>query len=311
VSGRHTSAISVSALALALGGGISLLTTTAADAAVPVRDCGGGAGPLSTVTNGVCQVVAGVTGTVAGTVQDTVTPVTDSLNGTSRAPVADPPGDTVGSTVGDSVGGAVGNTVGNTVKEAAKVASTPSAVATGSPRLRSVLDQACLPLVGTCKAKGGAGPAAGGGSGGHAPQRPSGHDAGTAGTPPAPRRPAMERPSTSEGLLPADGGTPGSGASPADGLAGHARPRADPEQLRLPPLLWPGPSLPVLTEHMRAERVRPKKADDDLLGTCLTAALLLSAVLATRVVSTRRAREERPETIPLEPLRPRGRHRLA
>jgi hypothetical protein len=169
-----------------------------------------------------------------------------------------------------------------------------------STKLKNVLNETCLPLVGACVRTGGnAGRDRGRGSGRHAPKRRSGRAAAAGGPPP-------ERPHPGEGRSPA-GGPPGAAADPY----ATRRPTADPDELRLP-LLWPGPSLPVLTDHMRAERVRPRGADDDALGTALTTALLLSAVLATRVVSARRAREERPETIPLEPLRVRsGRHRLA
>ena len=79
-------------------------------------------------------------------------------------------------------------------------------------------------------------------------------------------------------------------------------------------LLWPGQYVPGLTSQMKGAPIRPRTTYDGV-GTALTAALLLSAVLAARVVSTRRARADQQESIPFEgmrlPGRGGGRHRLA
>ncbi|WP_285776053.1 hypothetical protein [Microtetraspora sp. NBRC 13810] len=76
-------------------------------------------------------------------------------------------------------------------------------------------------------------------------------------------------------------------------------------------LLWP--YVEQLPERLRVApgNVRQKRPSDDSLGTALTAALLLSAILAARFGHTRRSRAA-DGSIPFEPLHPRGgRHRLA
>ncbi|WP_147268031.1 hypothetical protein [Spongiactinospora rosea] len=83
----------------------------------------------------------------------------------------------------------------------------------------------------------------------------------------------------------------------------------DPERPRFEPL-WP------YTERLPQMRdarpiVRPARRSD-VLGTALTAALLLSAILAARISHTRRAREEHPDSMPFDPMRARnGTHKLA
>ncbi|WP_422664843.1 hypothetical protein, partial [Acrocarpospora corrugata] len=75
--GRHASAISAGALALALSGGMPLLAASPARAA----DCDS-RGPLSGVANGLCQVVDGVTDVVNGVTGGTLSTVTDTLDST-------------------------------------------------------------------------------------------------------------------------------------------------------------------------------------------------------------------------------------
>ncbi|WP_283134393.1 hypothetical protein [Rhizohabitans arisaemae] len=72
--------------------------------------------------------------------------------------------------------------------------------------------------------------------------------------------------------------------------------RADPHNPRLP-LLWPVPH--HLPEFGGPVVKSGKPEPYDLVGTLLTAALLLSAVLVARLTATRR--RERPGSIPLEP----------
>ncbi|WP_432922201.1 hypothetical protein ACQPZZ_23935 [Microbispora sp. CA-135349] len=96
--------------------------------------------------------------------------------------------------------------------------------------------------------------------------------------------------------------------------------KVNPDKEGVIPLLWPGQKLPRLPELHGGPAGASARAHRsyDTLGTALTAALLLSALLATRVVSARRARagqQEPRESIPFEGgLRlpgKTGRHRLA
>jgi hypothetical protein len=101
---------------------------------------------------------------------------------------------------------------------------------------------------------------------------------------------------------------------PMGDLSVADKPRVSPDEDGAISLLWPGQKIPQLTGRMRSAPVQPSKPYD-AAGTAVTAVLLLSALLATRVVSARRARDEQQESIPFEggmriPGRS-GRHRLA
>jgi hypothetical protein len=88
----------------------------------------------------------------------------------------------------------------------------------------------------------------------------------------------------------------------------HVEP-VDPEAPRVQ-LLWP--YLDRMPTQMRGQKAILKPGrPSDALGTALTAALLLSAILAARIAYARRAGDEHGESMPFEPLRMRGRHRLA
>ncbi|WP_147425062.1 hypothetical protein [Bailinhaonella thermotolerans] len=92
--------------------------------------------------------------------------------------------------------------------------------------------------------------------------------------------------------------------------AARERPgRATPPPGRVPadtgdtrvPLLWgPGPVAPTIAAPQTP--APPAREPYDAIGTALTAALLLSAVLATRIVSTRQAESSRPGSMPFEPV---------
>ncbi|WP_433423222.1 hypothetical protein ACQP1V_15210 [Microtetraspora malaysiensis] len=375
--GRHTSAISAGALAVALSVGVPLLAAEPAQAA----DCTG-SGILSGVTNGLCSVVHGVTGTldaatggatsglsgvvdtavggVTGTVNGTVNGVTGTLS-TTVGGVADTVGglggggglgDTVGgltntlggtvggvtNTLGDTVGG-VTDTLNGTVKGLGDALGAQSGtggtgasagsgssgggvggavggvvggavgavddVVRGAADLTGGLTQTetekdgCLP-----GAPGGACGDTGGGT-----AKPSGEDAadktkagmvrGEAGNdilPTEPIRPPESRPNLID-----EGRT----IRPVD-LS------VDPDDVGIP-LLWPGQYVPGLSTHMKGAAI-PARRSQNGMETALTAALLLSAVLATRVVSARRARANVPESMPLEGIRlsgSPGRHRMA
>ncbi|MFC0863770.1 hypothetical protein ACFHYQ_15815 [Sphaerimonospora cavernae] len=326
--GRKASAISGGALALALGGGLPVLNATPAYA----LDCTGG-GLISGVTNTLCSVVGGVTGTV-NQVTDTVdhatggttAPLSQTVNGTLGAvdgaarTTLDNVGHTVDGTV-DSLGGTLGGTAGGTLgktgqtvgetvgKTTRTVGETvgrttrgvgetvgevvPSVAPTAkhlTEGLTGAVRDTCLPLVsGTRCADSREGKA-----------QPGGH---VDGTPPRASR---------EGALPVEPYRPR--FVPTGHRTEAEGKRVSPDTDGVIPLLWPGQRIPDIMLRNRGETVRPGRSHDPV-GTALTAALLLSALLATRVVSARRARAEQRESIPFEggiqlPSRS-GRHRLA
>ncbi|WP_433355096.1 hypothetical protein ACQP25_15385 [Microtetraspora malaysiensis] len=370
--GRHTSAISAGALAVALSVGIPLLAAEPAQAA----DCTG-SGILSGVTNGLCSMVNGVTGTldaatggatsglsgavntavggVTGTVNGTVNGVTGTLSttvggvadtvgglgsggglGDTVGGVTDTLGGTVGgltNTLGDTVGG-VTDTLNGTVKglgdalgaQGGTGASGGSgssgggvggavggvvggAVGAVDDVVRSTVDltgglthtekDGCLP-----GASGGACGDAGGGT-----AKPSGEDAAGETEPGTVRGEAGDDTLATEPIRPPENRPnlidEGRTILPVD-LS------VDPDDVGIP-LLWPGQYVPGLSTHMKGAAI-PARRSQNGVETALTAALLLSAVLATRVVSARRARANLPESMPLEGIRlsgSPGRHRMA
>lgn len=341
--GRKASVISGGALALALGGGLPVLSATSAHA----LDCDSGGGLVSGITGTLCSVVGGVTGTVnrlTDTVDDVTggatAPVTKSLNDTVGAvtdPVTTAVGD-VGRAVDDTldktlqgVGGALKNTVGKTVDGAVDeglgktvdntIGDTADrveravdhvgravdrtgqtitrVVPTASPTIEAVTEEltrtvqdTCLPLLtGACTADEGR------------PQREEEREEGGRPTPVPSKR----------GTLPLEPDRPRS-VQTSDRTEVVSK-RVDPDNDGVIPLLWPGQTIPEMAFWPRGKKVPAADRPHDAVGTALTAALLLSALLATRVVSTRRARAEQQESIPFEggvriPSRS-GRHRLA
>jgi len=313
---RNASAISAGALAFALASAIPLVAAQPAQA----MDCTGG-GLVSSVTGGLCSILGGVGDTVDG-----VTDVVDGVTGGVTSPVTGGVDDVVGG-VTDGVGGTVsgvGGAVDDTVESAVDVVG-------------SAVNKVTDPLTGVSGGSGGSGGSGSGGSGS------GGSDGGTGPTPvpcitllglggdcegqaapppaktpkkpkPAPKPPAR----TPAGTLPTEPTrtvelpryTPAGGKD----VVPAPDPRVNLDEDSAIPLLWPGREIPGLTGRLKSDPVRPAQPYD-AAGTALTAALLLSAVLATRVVSARRARMEQRESIPLEggvrAARTAGRHRLA
>ena len=72
-------------------------------------------------------------------------------------------------------------------------------------------------------------------------------------------------------------------------------------------LLWPGPLMQEFQRQMPDRRPLKPTQSSDALGTVLSTALLIAAILAVRLLYTRRTGEE---SMPFEPLRV-GRHRVA
>ncbi|GIH24742.1 hypothetical protein Aph01nite_30520 [Acrocarpospora phusangensis] len=292
-TGRHASAISAGALALALSGGTPLLAAGPAWAADCVAH-----GPLSGVANGLCQVVDGVTDVVDEVTGGTLSTVTDSV-------------DSKVSGATGAVGGA-GAAVTPT-PSATGPRRTPSPTAT-APRvsgggLGGTVLETCLPLL------------AGSGCGGEAAEE---------GRPRPGRTPKPEAAEPGDSAPDSDADS-GSGTLPEYPRPPENRPHfidvgdpAEPvdlgdegrvvrvEEAELP-LLWPGQLVPALTGEARREPARPRQPYDPV-ATALTAALLLSAVLTARVVAARRAREAaEPEGLPLSglPMASSRTHRLA
>jgi hypothetical protein len=281
--------ISVGALALALGGGISVLTgTTTAEAAVLPSDCGVGDGALAQIGAGVCGVVGGVvdlttsvTTGITGTLDTTGGTQDETTGGTSNDQAS-------GSGSGESSGG-LGDAVDDVTGGISRTTETPATKPTAS--------SAACPETATC-------------------------DRVTRKSRTTTHRRSDARPPSSHRSSPDGGGptaTPSIGVTrtrPVPTPTGNER-KTGPGKGRLSSL-WPDPPLPALAGDLRARPIRPArvmahKSDDDVIGTSLTMALLLSAILATRVVSARRGRIDRRETIPLQPAIGvgQGRHRVA
>ncbi|MFI9556680.1 hypothetical protein [Nonomuraea endophytica] len=252
----------------------------AAPAVAAVQDCAKGGGLLSGVTNSLCDVVNAVTDTVDGLTGKAAEPVTNGLNETT-----------------DEVLGTVGEAV-----PTGKPAPTPSSTRPGSAKtpelLPETLGDVCLPVL-ACDDQ-------------------SVLDALTP-TPtqttreprPAPStRPTHRREETE--VLPTQAPTPPQSEPYMMDTAVPVEERrtADTEEPRID-LLWPNPYADELTVPLQDRRqvVRPSTPASDALGTALTAALLASAILATRVAHQRKRRAE--HTIPFEPAPTPGRHRLA
>ncbi|MEU4574322.1 hypothetical protein ACBI99_31255 [Nonomuraea sp. ATR24] len=296
------SAISAGVLAMAL-------------AAVPVAappaqaaDCERGGGLLSGVTDSLCGVVEAVTGTVDQLTGGLTDPVTDGLDKTT---------DTVLGTVGEAVPTGRPRASGKPSGKPAATPDPPGPVEPPEPPdpkvtelLPEPLDEVCLPVVG-CDEDGVLG--------GLTTPTPTttGPDDGEDD------RPADERGRREDTTaVPAEVVTtpPGDTVVPPDNQP-HLidsrqepvgdKPSADPEDFRID-LLWPNPFAEEL--GLPADErpvVRPSTRASDVVGTALTIILLATAVAATRIVQQRRHRREQSETIPFEPARGNGLHRLA
>ncbi|GLX05165.1 hypothetical protein [Microbispora sp. NBRC 16548] len=329
------SAISAGALAITLAGGLPLAASPA-----QALDCTGGGGLVSGITGGVCSLVDGV-----GRLADGVTDVADKATGGVTEPVTKAVDDTLKTTT-EATGTAV-NDVGKAVDKAGQTltgaADTAAGAASGAaddasgavsgatgaltgdgsgaahspaPGVEKLTDgltravqDTCLPLVAgeDCASHG---------------QRESGEGARSAGkTRPADKKATRPKASmTPEGTLSPEPYRPRLVAALDDAPETGRAAKVDPDEDGVIPLLWPGqrmPELPELRGDSAGARARGHRSYD-AAGTALTAVLLLSALLATRVVSARRARagrQEPDESIPFEGgLRlpgKAGRHRLA
>lgn len=281
-------AISAGALALTLGGALLTVVAGPASAAALMDECGGG-GLLGGVTGGLCKAVG------------TVNNVVNGLTGGGPPPPAD-----TGSTAETA-----GNDLNGTLPTPAPTpdAKTPALEVKDGDLTPKSLDEVCSPMVDspTC-------------AGESATSVPGETDVpGKAAVPeetarpsasprPSPSRRARQRPHRDGGPVPPQEHPRPPRPLPHTDTADEDRPVIsngppviDAEAPRLE-LLWPaGP----VVQRLRGA-VTPTRSPDPL-GTALTAALLVAAILAVRLLYTRRAGEK---SIPLEPLRAR-RHRTA
>ncbi|WP_326823467.1 hypothetical protein [Streptosporangium sp. NBC_01756] len=297
-------AISAGVLVLILSGGITMGTATAA-AAVTQADCDSGG-----LIGGLCRAV--------GTVGDVVNGLTGAV--VPPAPDRDAPDVTQETTV-DGAGDAPSSPApdpGAATTDGAGAATTDGAGDDGL--LPKALDDVCLPLVASPECTG---PAAI-----SAPEEPEKAEKtkGTEGTEePARRsRPRPSRTGEPETAREEAAPLPAEPLRPPDSrtrindmdqpVIPQPVPTIDAEAPQIDPL-WPGTITQELHERMREllagkppgeQTVTPTRSSDTL-GTVLTTALLIAAILAVRLLYTRRTGEE---SMPLEPLRT-GRHRTA
>ncbi|GAB3146450.1 hypothetical protein [Microbispora hainanensis] len=344
------SAISAGALAITLAGGLPLAASPA-----QAFDCTGGGGLVSGLTGGVCSLVDGVgqladgvtdiadkaTGGVtepvtkavddtlktttgaAGTAVNDVGKAVDTAGRTLTGAADSATGAASGATGGaDASAGATGAVSGVTeaVSGATEAVSGAAGKLTGggatsspSPTIQKLTDgltravqDTCLPLVAGEECASDEGDEGAGSAG----------KAGTAGKKATRPKASM----TPEGILSPEPYRPRLVAALEDASRTGRGGKVDPDEDGVIPLLWPGqkvPEMPELHGDHAGARTRAHRSYDTA-GTALTAVLLLSALLATRVVSARRARagqQEATESIPFEGgLRlpgKAGRHRLA
>jgi hypothetical protein len=336
------SAISAGALAITLAGGLPLAASPA-----QALDCTSGGGLVSGITGGVCSLVDGV-----GRLADGVTDVADKATGGVTEPVTKAVDDTLKTTTG-AAGTAV-NDVGKAVDKAGRTLTGAADTAAGAAS--GAADDAGGAVSGATGAVSGATGALTGGESGatHSPapsiqkltdgltravqdtclplvagEGCASHENGESGeggrssgkTRPAGKKATRPKASmTPEGTLSPEPYRPRLVAALDDTPETGRAAKVDPDEDGVIPLLWPGqkvPELPELRGAPAGARARAHRSYD-AAGTALTAVLLLSALLATRVVSARRARagqQEPHESIPFEGgLRlpgKAGRHRLA
>ncbi|WP_049573279.1 hypothetical protein [Nonomuraea sp. SBT364] len=285
----------------AISAGVLAMALAAVPLAAPpalAADCERGSGLLSGVTDSLCGVVEAVTGTVDQLTGGLTEPVTDGLDKTT-----------------DTVLGTVGKVVPTgRPRASARPSGSPKPTAPAKPKatelLPETLEQVCLPVL-ACDEQGVLG--------GLTTPTPT-----TGPRDPGPGQPSDERRRRREDTtrVPAEVATapprdtvmpPDSHPHLIDSRQEPVRdePSADPEDFRID-LLWPNPFAEELGMPADGRRVvRPSAPASDVLGTALTIILLATAVLATRIVQQRRHRSEQSETIPFEPARGNGHHRLA
>ncbi|MEU4331806.1 hypothetical protein [Nonomuraea dietziae] len=296
--GRRRTAVSVGLLAFAL----AALPLGAGAATAGLRDCERGGGLLSGVTNGVCELVDGVTDTVDGVTGDSLGPVTDGVDKATG---------TVLGTVGEVA--PTGRPAPSPTSKAADEPPPPSSDDGGGDRdggglVSSTLEDVCLPVL-ACEGQGVLGSVP---DPGRPEPSPSGSPSAT-GTPTPSATATPSRRPRQQGILPTEAPAPPvtrPHMESTDPVVADEPAPVDPDDPRVE-LLWPGPFSEKLSDQIGGRVVRPSEPDSDVLGTALTAVLLASAVLAARVSQQRRRREEHGESMPFEPIRVGGRHRLA
>ncbi|MCG5214953.1 hypothetical protein [Streptosporangium sp. KLBMP 9127] len=270
--GRGRAALSAGALALALG--IPAAPAAAASSSSPGCDKIGG-GLISGLAGSLCGLTDGVTDLVDGLTGGKLSPMTDLVDRTGEKILRKP--------------------TGEPSTPAVLVPSPTPATPTTTPEVHDLLPETlgptCPPTAANCET---------------VPSRQP--------KPDQTRRKASERDETER--LPVGPPRPSPTPRPTDhrpetteNVQRVKSEPVDPESPRVD-LLWP--YLDRMPRPMQGRKAVVKPArPSDALGTALTAALLLSAILAARVVYARRAGDEHDETIPFEPLRVRGRQRLA
>lgn len=278
-------AISAGVLALAL----AAVPLGGVPAFAEARDCERGNGLLSGVTNGLCQIVDGVTDAVDGVTGDTVKPVTKGVDDTAGQ-VLDPLGDVAPTTKADKP-----SPSGPSGKQ-------PQPDSSPDTLLPDALDDVCLPVL-ACGDQSVLGDLT------HSPD-PLPTEPGKRTATPTPSPTSTDE----QEAVPTDGPTqPPSHPQlmETDTTTVTDEPTIDTDEPTFD-LLWPNPLSERLSGKMRDHQVvRPSATDTDAIGTALTTALLVSAILATRVIQQRRRRDDQNPSIPFEPLPHTGRHRLA
>ncbi|MEV4383140.1 hypothetical protein [Streptosporangium sp. NPDC049644] len=290
-------AMSAGALALVLGSGIpavSSMDTAWTDTVTRVDDCDHG-GLLGTVTGGICRTVDNV---VSGITGDT-SPLSPLLSPLSS------------STAGD-------DTADTTPQTPAAEKETP-APATSSAKARPTEDEEASSgdgarpedPAGTCR------PTAASPECSDPSESSPSQEAARPEPSPSPsrdhgHRPARKEPAPvptgrtrhpSRSLYP-EADTP---ATDADApVTSEPSPVVDAEAPRVE-LLWPAPLMQELQRQMSNERPVTPSRPSDTAGTVLTTALLILAILAVRLLYSRRKVKE---SIPFEPVPP-GHHRVA
>ncbi len=319
-------AISAGALALTLGGALPVVAPVSAGASTWMGDCEG-TGLLGGVTGGLCRAVGTVGSAVNGVAgapspspgYTTESAMDGGKDGKDRKNEKDAkngkgPDNTGGlNDAADKAGRAGKNDLGGPLEITAPprgpdILATPETGETdgGDDLLPKDFNDVCPPLTGSPECASSSAistpdetthpPASPSPRPSHRSRPTPTGDSQTAPLPREPLRPAETHEQHGTG----ETGKADGGERDKDATSDEV-PVIDAEAPRLE-LLWPAG--PVMRKFQRT--VTPTRSPDPL-GTALTAALLVAAILAVRVLYVRRIGEE---SMPLEPLRMR-RHRTA
>ncbi|MEU0481752.1 hypothetical protein ABZ260_21520 [Streptosporangium sp. NPDC006013] len=294
-------AMSAGALALVLGSGIpavSSVDTARADTVTQVDDCDHG-GLLGTVTGGICRTVDNV---VSGITGDT-SPLAPLLAPLSSSPAGD---DTAGTTARTPAAEKTSPIGEETPAPATSAAETRPAKETPSGNGPRPEDP-----TGTCR------PTAASPKCPDPSESPLSQEAARPKPSPSPSRDHGHRPARKEPVPVPTGRTRQPSRSPypeADTptidvdapVTSEPSPVVDAEAPRVE-LLWPAPLMQELQRQMSNERPVTPSRSSDTAGTVLTTAVLILAILAVRLLYSRRKVKE---SIPFEPVPP-GHHRVA